>query len=53
MWLSEGREWRMGKMVKGIKGYKHPVIKSVSHRDEKYSIGNIVNNMVIMYGDRW
>ena len=40
------------KQVNGIKRYKLPVIK-LSHRDEKYNIKNIVNNVVItLYGDR-
>lgn len=35
-----------------IKRYKFSVIKQVSHRDEKYSIRNIVINTVItMYDD--
>lgn len=36
------------KFVNGIKKYKSPVIK-ISHGDEKYSIRNIVNNVVV----RW
>ena len=31
---------------KGIKRYKLPVIKQRSHRDEKYSTGNIVSRIV-------
>ena len=43
---------RWVKWVKGIKKYKLPVIKS--HRDAKYSIENIVDNIVMtMYGVRW
>ena len=39
--------------MKGIKRYKLPVMKSVSHGDEKYSRGNIFNNIEItLYGDR-
>ena len=34
-------------MVKGIKRYELPVIKQVSHWNEKYNIENIVNNIVI------
>ena len=46
------REWV--KRVKGIKRYKLPVIKYVRHRNEKDSIENIVNNIVILlYDDRW
>ena len=37
-----------------IKRYKLPVIKQVSHGDEKYSTRNIVNNTVqTLYGDGW
>ena len=44
----------MVKQGKGIKRNKPPVIKEVSYGDEKYSIGSIVNNIVItLYGDRW
>ena len=47
-WLPEGQEWGwgMGKRDKGIKRYQLPVIKQVSHGDEKYSLRNIVDNMV-------
>ena len=46
------RGW--AKQVKGMKRHKLAVMKQVSHRDEKYSLGNIVNNIVIMLcGDRW
>ena len=38
-WVPEGRQ---AKQIKGIKRYKLPVIKYISHRDEKYSIGTIV-----------
>lgn len=44
-WLLEGKV--LGE-VKGIKRYRY---KS-SHGDEKYSVGNIVNN-VMSYGNRW
>ena len=41
------------KKVKGIKMYKLPVIK-ISHKDIKYSIENITNNVIItMHGVRW
>ena len=34
--------------------YGLPVIKEISHEDEKYSLENIVNNTVItLYSDRW
>ena len=40
----------MGKIDKGIKRHKLLVIKS--HEDKKYTIGDIVKNIVIMlYGD--
>ena len=39
--------------MKVIKGYKFPVIKS-KLQDIMYSIGNIINNIVInLYVDRW
>lgn len=31
-----------------MKGHRHPVIKQISHRDEKYSTGNIVRNTALM-----
>lgn len=34
--------------MKGIKRHKLPIIKEIGHRNEKYSIGNTVNNIVIM-----
>ena len=41
------------KQVKETKRFKLPVIKQVSHENEKDSIGNTANNIVIMlYGDR-
>lgn len=45
----------MGETVKGIKRFldKLPIIKYISHGNEKDSIGNIVNNILItLYGDR-
>ena len=40
--------------MKGIKRYKLPVIRLISHRDEKYSLENIINKIVItLYGKRW
>lgn len=42
---------RQAKQVTGMKMYKLPVTK-ISQGDEKYNIGNILNNTVIMlYGD--
>ena len=41
------------KQMKEIKKYKLPVMKHISHRDEKYNIGNTINNILItLYGDR-
>ena len=38
----------------GIKRYKFPVIKKVSHGNITYNIGNTVNNTVtILCGDKW
>lgn len=43
-----------GEKVKGNMKSKFPGIKQISHGDVMYSIGNIVNNIVItMYGVRW
>ena len=36
-----------GEMGEGIKAYKLPVIKSISHGDVMYSMGNTVNHMVM------
>ena len=45
-------EWE--KWVKGSKKHKVPVIKYMSHRDEKYSIEYIVHGIVMaLLGDRW
>lgn len=39
--------------VKGMKSDKLPVTKSVSHKDEKHSTGNSVNNIIMTFcGDR-
>ena len=47
-----GRLWECTKQVKGIKKYKLPVIKN-SQEDVQYSIGNVINNIVIaLYGIR-
>ena len=40
-----------GEWIKGMKMCKLPVIKLVSHGHEKYSIRNVSNNIVIMFGD--
>ena len=40
--------------MRETKRYKLPVIKLMSHRNEMYSLGNIVNNNVIsLCGNRW
>ena len=39
--------------MRRIKKYKLPVIKEISHGDEKDSIGNRVNNIATTNGDRW
>ena len=40
--------------VKEIKRYRLPVAKYMSHGDERYSLGNTVNDKVIsLYDDRW
>ena len=36
--------------MKGVKRLKFPNIKQISHVDIIYSIGNIINNIVIVYG---
>lgn len=41
---------QMGKQGKGIKRYNLPVKKS-SYRDEHYSVGEMVNTLVIMFWD--
>lgn len=33
--------------MKGLKGYKLPIINHISYWEEKYSIGKIVDNAVI------
>lgn len=39
--------------MKGVKSYKLLVVKYTSYGDEKYSLGNIVNNVVMtLYDDR-
>lgn len=46
--------WGQGKEIKGNKRYKLPVIKEISHREEKSSTGKRVNNpTVTLFGDRW
>ena len=51
----KGGEWEgWPKYIKEIKRYHCPVIKQIRQGDRKYSMGNTVNNTVIMlYGDRW
>ena len=44
--LGDGWQRWKGLEVK-IGSYKN------SHRGVNYSIGNVVNNVIIMYGDRW
>ena len=47
-----GRGWT--KWVKGSGRYRLSVMEYISHRDERYSIGNTVNCIVIaLYDDRW
>ena len=42
------------KYVREMKRYKLLAMKQVSHRNEMYSVGNIVNNTVItLCDDRW
>ena len=39
--------------MREIKRYKLLVTKQMNHRDEMYSMGNTVNNIVVnLYGDR-
>ena len=48
------REW-LGEQVKQMNGLRstNPLLQNI-HGDVNYSIGNIVNNIVItMYGIRW
>lgn len=40
----------MGKIGEGVKGYTLLVTEYVM---EMYSIGNVVNNITVMCGDRW
>lgn len=52
---TEWREW--AKWVKGIKTHKlknaQTYSDKISHRDEKYSVGNIADSVVALYGNRW
>lgn len=32
---------------------KLPVMEKISHIDEGYNIGNLVNNILVTFGDRW
>ena len=44
----------MSEICEGLEKYKPPVSKQLSHRDEMYNMGNIVNNtVIILYDDRW
>ena len=46
--------WIWAGWVKGSRRYRFPVIEGISYRDRRHSIGNIVNDTVIvLYGDRW
>ena len=47
----EDRAVGMGKMNKGEWEVQVPSMERVSHLDERYSPGNIVND-IVMYGDR-
>ena len=53
--LKVAREERCGKRAGWLKGsgtYRLPVMERKSHRDERYSTGNIVNGIVIvLYGE--
>lgn len=53
-WLTKGREvGAMGKIGQGDKEVYASSYK-ISHKDAKYSIGNIVSNIVVtLYSDRW
>ena len=39
--------------MKGLKRYKPPAIKQVSHGDVIHNIRNVVSNKIILYRDRW
>ena len=44
----------MGKTDKGVGDNRLPVMLGICHGDKRYSIGNIVSDIVIvLYGDRW
>lgn len=47
-WEKKKDRNHVGKIDEGFERYKILVIKSISHRDEKYSIGNMVYNIVIL-----
>lgn len=53
--FARGRE--VGERAKWMKGrgrYRLPVMKGLSHRDERHSTGDTVSAIVIvLYGDRW
>ena len=46
--LGRGEVEGGAKSMKEIKKYKLPVIRQMNHRDEKYSIGNILNSIILM-----
>ena len=49
---SGGKE--SAKWVKGSGRYRPPVMEWIRHGNKRHSIGNIVNDIVIvLYGDRW
>ena len=39
--------------MKGMKRYKIPTVKYISHGDEIHSTGNINNIGITLYGDIW
>ena len=45
---------QMAKMREELWKSRLPVLERITHSDERYSIGNTVNNTVIaLHGDRW
>ena len=51
---ARGEGWRVGvKKVKGLKRYKPPAIKQVSHGDVIHNVRTVVSNIVILYRDGW
>ena len=44
----------MSKTGEGDWKYSLPVMELIKHRDERYSIRNIVSGiLIVLYGDRW